>query len=621
VAGTAPWGELPLINAASRSGSGFAAKLDPSGSRLLYSTYLAGRPRAIAVDTSGAAYITGTAERQGFQSVRPIHPCHDGSVDAFIVKLTPAGSSYDYATCLGGSRDDEPTGIAVDAGGSAYVVGTTLSLDFPTARPLDATARTGPLWKTDDGGRSWANLPLDSYSVNQLVASTATAGTWYAGTLYGAFTSTDQGTRWRRLGLPPRDSLYQPTVYGVAFDPHAASTLYASTSVGLVKSSDGGEQWTTIGTDLPFQGAYLRGIAVAPDSRAIYAASQRGFWKSVDAGAKWTANSRGLGAEPYVRLLSVDPASGTLYADIFRNDAPVTVDRVFRSTDAGASWVPTPLEIRQRLVTALVTVPSHGRGLRRPREHGLDRPTDDVEAETVVYLAARPFFSGDAGVLFRSDDSGDTWTAIGRGLPSAGPDVLAVAPSDHRIVYAAARGVVFVSSDRGDTFEQLRGMSAFESVSSLAVDPVRAMTVFVGASVHTDAFVAKIHPSGGSLEYSTYLGGFGEDRATGIVVDELGRAIVVGSTDSDDFPAVAPLQARRDVDAFVSVLDGGGSVLLFSTWLGGTGRDSVVSAARSSGGVLISGGSAELSSMFPGAAVSGPGAFVGRLDLSGGAGR
>jgi hypothetical protein len=48
-----------------------------------------------------------------------------------------SGSSFDYATCVGGSRADETVGIAVDAGGSAYVVGTTWSLDFPTLRPLD----------------------------------------------------------------------------------------------------------------------------------------------------------------------------------------------------------------------------------------------------------------------------------------------------------------------------------------------------------------------------------------------------------------------------------------------------------------------------------------------------
>jgi hypothetical protein len=175
---------------------------------------------------------------------------------------------------------------------------------------------------------------------------------------------------------------------------------------------------------------------------------------------------------------------------------------------------------------------------------------------------------------------------------------------------------VFVSIDRGDTFEPVPGASDLEWVNSLAVDPRSATTVFAGASVRTDAFVAKIHPSGGSLDYSTYLGGSRADRAAGLVVDELGRAIVFGSTDSDDFPAVSSLQRRRVGHAFVTVLDGGGAVALYSTFLGGPGADSVLSAVRSGRSILISGGSASLSDWFPDSGVSGSGAFVARLDLS-----
>jgi len=381
-----------------------------------------------------------------------------------------------------------------------------------------------------------------------------------------------------------------------------------------------------IGAALPFAGAYLRAIAINPaDSRIVYAASQRGFWKSIDGGANWTASNRGLGTDPYVNSLSVDAATGMLYADVFRAGigvGTVSSDRVFLSTDAGATWTPTSLEIGQRSVSALTAVRARYRAAPpRARSRARDSSSDEMSIRgemSTVYLAARQVFSdGPFGVLFRSDDGADTWESIGNGLPAWGIDVLAVAPSDPRIVYAASRGVVFVSSDRGSTFNPLPGMSSFGSVASLAVDPLKPTTVFVGTSPRSDAFVAKIRPGGGSLEYSTYLGGTGDDRAAGVVVDDFGRAIVFGSTESEDFPAVAPLQARRGgTDGFVSVLDGGGSVLLFSTWLGGSGADEIVSMIPIGREVLISGGSTDLASMFPDSGASGAGAFVGLLDLS-----
>jgi photosystem II stability/assembly factor-like uncharacterized protein len=569
VAGAAS-GNLPVVSPASAKGVGFAVKFDSSGSRLLYATYLSAMPRAIAVDRFGAAYVAG-AGTLGESAVRPIQPCNDeGSDDAIVIKLNPAGSSYDYATCLGGFRDDVATGIAVDASGGAYVVGTTISLDFPTVRPLDVPFRTGPLWKTEDAGRTWTNLPLDGYSVSELVAS-KTSPTWYAVTLYGGFKSVDQGTTWRRLGLPLRSRVFR-----LMADPRMPGMLYASTGAGFFKSTDDGEHWTAIGAVLPSGGAYLRAIAVDPaDSRVVYAASQRGFWKSIDGGASWTVTNRDLD----VNSLSVDPVTGVLYTNVRPVTGPVTVYSVFRSTDAGVTWTPTALEIRQRSVSALTAVRARSRAaLLRTRAPGRDSSSDETSTSgetSTVYLAAHQVISGGPfGLLFRSDDGADTWESIGGGLPDWGTDVLAVAPSRPRILYVASRGVVFVSRDRGNTFEPLPGISfgSVGSIESLAVDPLKPTTVLVGARSRSDVFVAKIGPGGGSLAYSTYLGGSGDDRAAGVVVDDLGRAIVFGSTESDDLPAVAALQARRGVtDGFVSILDGGGSVLLFSTWLGGSG--------------------------------------------------
>lgn len=623
---------LPLVNAAATSGPGFVAKLSPSGTSLVYSTYIAGAPNAMAIDRSGAAYVAGTGNI-GDAAVRPVQPCRTDSLeDAFVLKLNPSGSSYDYATCLGGSRFDAATGIAVDASGAAYVVGTTYSVDLPTVRPLDEPARTGPLWKTEDAGRTWSNLLVDGYSVHPILASKTSAGTWYAGSLYGAFKSSDRGAVWRRLGLPLRDSKYESTVYRLEADPHTPGTLYTSTSEGLFKSTDDGERWNAIGAALPFAGAYLRTIAVDPvDSRIVYAAAQRGFWKSVDGGATWTSSNSGLGTgplgpEPYVWSLAVDPVTRVLYADVFHpgvGPGSSSSHRLFISIDAGATWTPTPVEIKNRFATVLTAVRARRRaGVPRPRAPGRDPSPEETPTSgprSTVYLAARQALSeGPFGLLLRSDDGGQTWESIGEGLPAWGVEMLAVAPSHPNIVYAASRGPLFVSRDRGNTFQPLPGVT-FETVTGLAVDPSNAGTVLVGTSARSDAFIAKIRPGGGSLEYSTYLGGASYDRGVGVIVDDFGRAIVFGSTESEDFPDVAALQPHRGAtDAFVAVLDGGGSILLFSSSLGGTGSDTLLSMVPTGRELVISGGSTDLGSMFPASGASGAGSFVGLLNLPSG---
>ncbi|TAN21797.1 MAG: DUF1573 domain-containing protein [Acidobacteria bacterium] len=99
-----------------------------------------------------------------------------------------------------------------------------------------------------------------------------------------------------------------------------------------------------------------------------------------------------------------------------------------------------------------------------------------------------------------------------------------------------------------------------------------------------DAFVTEISADGKSLIYSTYLGGNGDDEATGIAVDSTGAAYVTGFTNSTNFPttaAVPPIQAANagGYDAFVTKFAVGGAKLDYSTYLGGTGDDKAAAIA------------------------------------------
>jgi hypothetical protein len=96
-----------------------------------------------------------------------------------------------------------------------------------------------------------------------------------------------------------------------------------------------------------------------------------------------------------------------------------------------------------------------------------------------------------------------------------------------------------------------------------------------------DGFAVKLDVTGLALEYSTYLGGAGDEMPHGIAVDTRGNAYVTGETGSTDFPSVRPLQGtlRSGSDVFVTKLNASGTAPLYSTYFGGSGGESGLSIA------------------------------------------
>ncbi len=122
----------------------FVSKIAPSGSALVYSTYLYGElddnGSAIAVDGAGNAYVVGTTNSLLFPILDAFQHDDRGLDDAFVVKLNADATRLVYSSYLGGSRSgsspsngsDEGTDIVLDPEGNAYVAGYTLSFDLPT---------------------------------------------------------------------------------------------------------------------------------------------------------------------------------------------------------------------------------------------------------------------------------------------------------------------------------------------------------------------------------------------------------------------------------------------------------------------------------------------------------
>lgn len=140
---TTPSAYAPTFDVFGDSAEAFVTKLNPAGSRLVYSTFLGGgsddMAKDIAVDADGAAYVVGWTWSFGFPTTEGAYDeteaPRDGTedrTDGFVTKFDPTGSALVYSTFLGGTGFDYPSSIAVDADGSAYVAGFTQARDFPT---------------------------------------------------------------------------------------------------------------------------------------------------------------------------------------------------------------------------------------------------------------------------------------------------------------------------------------------------------------------------------------------------------------------------------------------------------------------------------------------------------
>ncbi|MEM4204931.1 MAG: SBBP repeat-containing protein [Candidatus Methanomethylicaceae archaeon] len=130
----------------------FVVKINPSGSALLYATFIGGSyqdyVKDIALDGTGNIYITGDTNSYDFPTTAGAYDTtYNDQVfacDVFVVKLAPGGSALGYSTFLGGAYGDYGSSIAVDEYGNAYVTGQTQSPDFPvTPGAYDTTYNFG----------------------------------------------------------------------------------------------------------------------------------------------------------------------------------------------------------------------------------------------------------------------------------------------------------------------------------------------------------------------------------------------------------------------------------------------------------------------------------------------
>jgi hypothetical protein len=220
----------------------FVTKLDPTGTRLVYSTFLGGSeseaPTAITVDEAGSIYVVGQTNSPNFPTRRALQSELGaiGSEDGFITKLNPRGDALEFSTFLGGSYIDAIGDIGFDGPGNIYVAGATFSSDFPTREAYQEAPAGGQvdsfLSKITPTGSTLVYSTYLGGSQDDTARSLAVASD---GSVYVAGTSASQDFP---TVAPLQDAMHGFTdVYVSKFSPSGRSLLF-STYLGGQRTDD-----------------------------------------------------------------------------------------------------------------------------------------------------------------------------------------------------------------------------------------------------------------------------------------------------------------------------------------------------------------------------------------------
>jgi hypothetical protein len=563
---------------------------------------------------------------------------NNGQGDGFLLKFNAAGSQVTYGTYAGGDRPDAATAVAVDTSGHAYITGWTTSLEgiafAQSGQPVQPNPG-GPTFRSTDGGQTFVsvNTPVHTIGAFAFAIDPSQPSTVYqASRETGLLKTTDAGAHWTQPGNFPATAggdvvlnpatpatllvasgadLYRSTDAGstftrviaggvayAAFAPSHPSTAYAVWTLAY-KSTDAGATWTPL--TMPFA-SQMFAIAVDPgNDSVVYIGMAGGVWKTANGGSSWTLLTPPFTTSDHaVVSVAVDP---TLTNVVW---AGTPEGEVFRSNNGGASWtLMTSAGVhyaakmvfdggtlyiaddgRARQDGAIVTTTDRGVSFSRMLINGDNVPVFALAAVNgVIYAGSDILQAGDAFVW--KIDTNATATSlmwgtylggglddIGRGIAvdSSGNPVIAVeAPSgDFPTTLAGTpRGsaLVRMTSNGGlaiSTFIGGAGLAPPALAKGLALDRNNnAYVTGVYGTSDQGVWVDRIDPSGVDNASFTIngthsnLGGGPTDVPAGIAAGPTaGDVYVTGRTVSVDFPTTptAPQQfyGSGESDAFIS---------------------------------------------------------------------
>jgi len=521
----------------------YALIIDP---QFVYGTFLGGpgsadgsdQGYAIAVDTTGNAYIVGATSASNYPTTTGVYSnSHSGlygwsladhSYDILLSVIKPGGNGVEdmlYSTFIGGSKDDRGYGVVVEAG-KVYITGATQSADFPTT--TDAY-----------------DLSLNSaYVQDAFLCVLEPAGNGAADMLYSTFLggySSDYG-------------------YGIAVEAgkayvtgYTGSTDYPTTANAYVTSFNGAYDTFLSVIDPAGNGAadmlystYMgsggddKGYGIAVETGKAYIT---GYTNSFDFPTTVGAYETSYNGTTDLFLSVINPA-GNGTADLLYSTflGGTSDDECYALAIESGKVYLTGYTVSSDFPTTV--------GAYATSHNGYD---------DAFLCVIDPAGNGSADLLY-STFLGGTYKQMGRAV-------------------AVNSGKAYVTGFTWSNFPTTA--NAYNTSHN-------------GGAV--DAFLSIIHPAGNGaadLLYSTFLGGSSEDKGNGVAVSS-GKVYVTGFT-SRDFPTTTgayDTSNSGDSDAFLAVIDPAGNStgdLLYSTFLGGNGREQGFGVAVEAGKVYVMG--------------------------------
>ncbi len=443
-----------------------------------------------------------------------------------------------YSSYFGGSGDDYGNAIAVDSTGSVYIAGATNSTDFPLASPAQPAFGGGGVSCPSDQVPN--RLCYDAFVTKLNPVGNAVVYSTYLG---------DQGDD-QAYGIAV-DAAGNAYVTGqISLNSDALPTYYIYKYIWAAKLNASGA--LAYSSWFGSNGSLGRAVAVDAAGRAYITGEVDGsdFPTTPDA----IQPARGELIDAFVSVLSADGTtllystylggSGSYCGACYSSGYAIAVDNTGKIYVAGqaAPSFPTTSNAYSRTFAGFFKA---------------------------FVVKIDPTLSGAAGLLYSTYLGGKgSEVAKGIGLDGTGK------------VYATGSTQPDDFPTTPGAYDRTCGTDSLCNATTVVVcdwvPPGMPPNCHVDAKA--DVFVAKLDLSqsgAGSLLYSTYAGGSGQDVGAAIAVDPGGNVYVVGVTYSPDFPSVNPLQASAGAnsDAFVFKLNASGSALVYSTYMAGGGSD------------------------------------------------
>lgn len=353
------------------------------------------------------------------------------------------------ASALGGVNNW--TRVGPD-GGQVYA----LAIDPLAPTTLWAGTPAGVFKSTDAGGH-WANV----FTMSGLLAFAVVVHPTIEGTVFAVertgrpWKTSDGGTTWTPSdgGLSPHGAYSAQIV----FKPGDPSVVYLVRAGGLFRSTDGGSNWTAVGS-----WSYGAGSLVVDPKTPANLWIQNGgqIQESTDGGDTWSASSSGLPAGGVVAL-AADPMSPETAMYAVASPDGGTTYATYKSTDGAAHWnLVATSDVLTTVVRNVV-----GLGL-------LVAPGQS----NVLYASGEDPATYDLG-LYKSSDSGATWTRINGSIRTQPPVPLAIPLASPNTLYAALGEGLYATSDAGATWQPINtGLRAMDLVYPVDFDPSTAST-------------------------------------------------------------------------------------------------------------------------------------------------